>query len=111
MARPVDLLQGTLDFLILKTLTLGPMHGFEVARWIRDTTEQALVIEEGALYPALHRMERRGWLAAEWALTEQNRRAKYYQLTPAGRARLRTEGAEWRRYVAVVERIVAAARS
>lgn len=111
MSRPVDLLQGTLDFLILKTLTMGPMHGFEVARWIRDTTEQALVIEEGALYPALHRMERRKWLEAEWALTDQNRRAKYYRLTKAGREQLRVRDVEWRRYVAMVDKIVAAARA
>jgi transcriptional regulator len=106
----VDLLQGTLDFLVLKTLTRGPMHGFDISRGIRRATDDALEIEEGALYPALHRMERRGWLAAEWALTENNRRGKYYSLTPAGRAQLRAQEAGWRRYVAVVGKILAAAK-
>lgn len=107
----VDLLQGTLDFLILQTLTWGPMHGFEISRWIRTTTDDALEIEEGALYPALHRMERRGWLASEWALTENNRRGKYYSLTRAGREQLRLQDAGWRRYVAVVGKILAAAKA
>jgi PadR family transcriptional regulator, regulatory protein PadR len=105
------LLQGTLDFLILKTLTWGPMHGFEISRWIRRITDDALAVEEGALYPALHRMERRGWLSSEWALTEKNRRGKYYELTKAGREQLRAEDAEWRRYVAVVGKILAAAKA
>jgi transcriptional regulator len=111
MPASVDLLQGTLDFLILKTLTWGPMHGFEISRWIRKTTDQALEIEEGALYPALHRMERRGWLAAEWALTEHSRRAKYYQLTKGGRDQLKAQDSEWRRYVVVVGKILAAAKT
>jgi PadR family transcriptional regulator PadR len=111
MSHSVDLVQGTLDFLILKTLTWGPMHGFEISRWIRRITDEALEIEEGALYPALHRMERRGWLTAEWAVTEKNRRAKYYELTQTGREQLRAEDAEWRRYVAVVGRILAAAKT
>ena len=110
MPASVDLLQGTLDFLILKTLTWGPMHGFEISRWIRKTTDQALEIEEGALYPALHRMERRGWLEAEWALTEHSRRAKYYELTKAGREQLKAQDSEWRRYVVVVGKILAAAK-
>ena len=105
------LLQGTLDFLILKTLTWGPMHGFEISRWIRRITDNALAVEEGALYPALHRMERRGWLSSEWALTEKNRRGKYYQLTKTGRDQLQAEDAEWRRYVAVVGKILAAAKA
>jgi len=109
--EPVDLLQGTLDYLILKTLTWGPMHGFEIARWILKTTDNALEIEEGALYPALHRMERRGWLEGDWALTEKGRRAKYYQLTRRGREQLRAQDSEWRRYVAVVGKIVAAAKA
>lgn len=111
MAKPVDLLQGTLEFLILKTLTWGAMHGFEISRWITRTTDEALEIEEGALYPALHRMERRGLLQAEWALTERSRRAKYYQLTKAGREQLKAQDSEWRRYVAVVGKILAAAKS
>jgi len=111
MPERVEVLQGTLDFLILKTLTWGPMHGFEVSRWIQATSGNALAIEEGALYPALHRMERRKWLAAEWALTDQNRRAKYYQLTKAGRDQLRAQDSAWRRYVAVVAKITAAAKA
>jgi PadR family transcriptional regulator len=111
MARSVDVLQGTLDLLILQALARGPMHGFEVSRWIRRATDDALEVEEGALYPALHRMERRRWLAADWALTEQSRRAKYYQLTKAGRDQLRTQTAAWRRYVAMVDKLMAAARS
>lgn len=110
MAESVDLLRGTLDFLILKALTWGPQHGFEISRWITETSDQALEVEEGALYPALHRMERRGWLGAEWAMTESNRRAKYYQLTRLGREQLRSQDREWRRYVAVVGKIVAAAK-
>jgi PadR family transcriptional regulator, regulatory protein PadR len=107
----VVLLQGTLDFLILKTLTWGPMHGFEISRWIRRITDDALAVEEGALYPALHRMERKGWLSSEWALTDKNRRGKYYQLTKTGRDQLQAEDAEWRRYVAVVGKILAAAKA
>jgi PadR family transcriptional regulator len=111
MSHSVDLVQGTLDFLVLKTLTWGPMHGFEISRWIRRITDEALEIEEGALYPALHRMERRGWLQAEWAMTEKNRRAKYYELTKPGRDQLLAEDAEWRRYVGVVGKILAAAKT
>ena len=111
MPKSVELVQGTLDFLILKTLTWGPMHGFEISHWIRRISDEALEVLEGALYPALHRMERRNWLSSEWAVTEKNRRAKYYQLTAAGRERLVEEDAEWRRYVAVVGKIVAAARA
>src|ERR1043166_640890 len=110
-SHPVDLLQGTLELLILKTLSWGPMHGFAVARWIRKTTGDALEIEEGALYPALHRMERRGWIEAEWGVTENNRRAKYYQLTRLGRDQLRREETSWTRYVAAVSKIMAAARA
>jgi len=110
-SHPVDLLQGTLEFLVLKTLSWGSMHGFAVARWIRKTTGDALEIEEGALYPALHRMERRGWIEAEWGVTENNRRAKYYQLTRLGRDQLRREETSWTRYVAAVSKIMAAARA
>ncbi len=110
MPKPVELVQGTLDFLILKTVTWGPMHGFEVSRWIQKTTDQALAIEEGALYPALHRMERKGWLVAEWAMTEHSRRAKYYRLTPAGREHLKAQDGDWRRYVSAVAKIMAAAK-
>ena len=92
MARtPVDLLQGTLDLIVLKSLSWGPMHGFGLARWIQLTTDDVLQVEEGSLYPALYRMENRGWIKAQWALTENGRRAKYYKLTPAGKRQLETE--------------------
>jgi PadR family transcriptional regulator PadR len=98
----LDLLQGTLDLLILKTLTWGPRHGYAVAAWIRETTKQRLQIEEGALYTALHRMEKRGWLESEWGLSENNRKAKYYQLTTQGRKQLRAKTAVWTEYAGAV---------
>lgn len=108
--QSVDLLQGTLEFLVLKTMSWGPMHGFAIARWIRKTTDDALEIEEGALYPALHRMERRGWIESDWGVTENNRRAKYYQITRLGKDQLRREESSWTRYVSAVSKIMAAAR-
>ena len=109
MARPgADLLQGTLETLILKTLTWSPRHGYAIARWLEDTTEDALVIEEGSLYPALYRMERKGWIEAEWGMSELGRRAKFYQLTGAGRARLKDEVAAWRRFSGAVGRVLEA---
>jgi transcriptional regulator len=108
MSADLDLLQGTLDLLILKTLAWGPMHGYAVARWIRSTSDDDLQIEEGALYTALHRMERRGWLESEWGISENNRRAKFYQLTGAGRRQLRTKAAVWTRYASAVSKILAA---
>ena len=101
-AIDLDLLQGTLDLLILKTLTWGPRHGYAVASWIREATAQRLQIEEGALYTALHRMEKRGWLESEWGLSENNRKAKYYQLTAQGRRQLRTKTAVWTEYAGAV---------
>jgi PadR family transcriptional regulator PadR len=94
----IGLLRGTLDLFILKTLSWGPMHGLAVVQWIERTTKQRLQIEEGALYPALHRMEDKGWLEAEWGHTDAGRRAKYYRLTPAGRRQLASELARWNRY-------------
>ncbi|HEU4642373.1 MAG TPA: PadR family transcriptional regulator [Gemmatimonadaceae bacterium] len=108
MPADLDLLQGTLDLLILKTLAWGPMHGYAAARWIRDTSDDDLQIEEGALYTALHRMEQRGWLESEWGLSENNRRAKFYQLTAAGRRQLRAKSALWTRYASAVSKILAA---
>lgn len=102
----LDLLQGTLDLLILKTLTWGPMHGYGVARWISDTTNDDLQIEEGALYTALHRMEKRGWLESEWGLSENNRKAKYYQLTTAGRKQLRNQTDVFTRYAHAVFKVL-----
>lgn len=102
----LDLLQGTLDLLVLKTLAWEPMHGYAVARWIRDTTQDALQVEEGALYTSLHRMEKRGWIAAEWGVSENNRKARYYRLTPAGRKQLAGKTAAFERYAEAVFRIL-----
>ena len=102
MAADLELLQGTLDVLILKTLSWGPRHGYAVARWISDTTGDELQIEEGALYTALHRMEKRGWVESEWGLSENNRRARFYQLTTLGRKQLRAKTALWTRYAHAV---------
>ena len=102
MAASLDLLQGTLDLLVLRTLTVGPMHGYSVARMIKERSKNVFLIEEGALYPALHRLERQGYVESEWGLSENNRKAKFYQLTSAGRAQLRSELAEWQRYTKAV---------
>ena len=104
----LDLVRGTLDLLILKTLARGPLHGLAVMRWIEQTTQQELQIEEGALYPALHRMEEKGWLDAEWGYTERNRKAKFYRLTPAGRKQLASQLSRWSRYTRVVGLVIAA---
>ncbi len=90
-----ELLPGTLDMMILKTLAPGPYHGYGIARRIRQTSQEVLRVEEGSLYPALHLLEKRGCLVSEWRRSESNRRAKYYRLTPAGRARLKTETTAW----------------
>ena len=90
-----DRLHGTLDALVLKSLVLGPRHGYAIARWLEDTTEQTIQVEEGSLYPALYRMERKGWIEAEWGMSELGRKAKFYRITPLGRRHLRTETAEW----------------
>jgi PadR family transcriptional regulator, regulatory protein PadR len=97
-----DILRGTLDLLILKALSWGAAHGYGIARWIEHATDDALAVGEGTLYPALHRLEERGWIKASWGASETNRRAKYYSLTKAGRAQLRTEVDEWRRYAKAV---------
>jgi transcriptional regulator len=109
MARPdLDVLQGTLDLLVLRTLSSGPRHGYAIVSWVRQTTQNRLQIEEGALYTALHRMEKRGWLDAEWGLSENNRRAKYYQLTARGRKQLRDETAAWTEYASAVFQVLRA---
>ena len=108
-AADLDLLQGTLDVLVLKTLSWGARHGYAVAAWIRDTTDDELQVEEGALYTALHRMEKRGWVESEWGLSENNRKAKYYQLTPAGRRELRARSASFTTYANAVFKILRAA--
>jgi len=104
----LTLLQGTLDMLVLKALVWGPRHGYAVARWIRDTTEGTLAVEEGALYAALHRMEKRRWLRSEWGLSENNRRAKYYALTAEGRAQLRSGERSWTQYAEAVFKVLRA---
>jgi PadR family transcriptional regulator len=103
---PNALLHGTLDALILKTLTRGPSHGYAVARWIEETSGEAFVVEEGSLYPALYRLERRGWVEAEWGTSELGRRAKLYRLTDAGRKQLAAEMAIWKRFAAGVSRVL-----
>jgi len=108
VANPLELVKGTLDVLVLKTLSLGPAHGYGVSRWIRERTDGALAIEDAALYQALHRMERRGLIESAWGLSENNRRAKYYQLTAAGRRRLRQESSVLRRYTEAVFRVLEA---
>jgi transcriptional regulator len=102
----LPLLQGTLDILVLKALASGPLHGYAVARWIRETTDDALQIEEGALYTSLHRLEKRGWLDNSWGLSENKRRAKYYGLTPAGRKQLRKSSRAWSRYAEAVSKVL-----
>ena len=106
MAEPTELLHGTLDVLILKTLAWGPRHGYAVARWIEGMSADALRIEEGSLYPALYRLERRGWIEAEWGLSETRRRVKLYRLTAEGRERLAVETAQWSRFANAVGRIL-----
>lgn len=97
-----DILRGTFDLLILKALAWGPAHGYAVARWIESATNDALAVGEGTLYPALHRLEERGWIAAQWGSSENNRRAKFYSLTRTGARQLTIETANWRRYAAAV---------
>jgi PadR family transcriptional regulator PadR len=104
-----DLFTGTLDLLILKAVTWGPRHGYAIGRWIRETTSDDVVVQEGALYPALHRLERRGWLAEEWGVTETGREAKYYSLTTQGRAHLRAETKRWSRFSSAVSRALTTA--
>jgi PadR family transcriptional regulator PadR len=104
--EPADLLQGTLGILILKSLLLGPAHGYAVSRWIEDATGDVLRIEEGSLYPALRRLEDRGWVASEWGLSENNRRARFYTITSAGRKHLRSEASVWLRYSQAVTRVL-----
>lgn len=97
-----EILRGTLDLLILKALSWGPAHGYDVARRIEQATENALAVGEGTLYPALHRLEERGWIAASWGASENNRRAKFYSLTKLGRMQLGVEAKNWRRYATAV---------
>lgn len=102
------LLRGTLDLLILKALTWGPRHGYAILEWIEGVTDEALQILEGSIYPALHRMEKRGWIEASWGVSENNRRAKFYDLTAEGRRRLTVESSLWERYAAAMAKALAA---
>jgi transcriptional regulator len=106
MTRPADLLQGSLDLLILKTLSWGPAHGYAVARWIEQLTGEVLRIGEGSLYPALHRLEEREWVASSWQLSSTNRRTKVYRLTPKGRKQLRAEAGAWTQFVEAVYKVL-----
>lgn len=101
-----ELLQGTLDMLVLKALNRGPSHGYDIARWIQQTSEDALQVEEGSLYPALYRMERRGWILSRWGVSSNNRRARYYELTSTGRNQLTTESANWDRLSTAIQKIM-----
>jgi len=100
--EPIDLLHGTLDVLVLKTLSWGPMHGFGISRWIEQRTGRVLEIEDAALYKALHRLEASGSVESEWGVTENNRRARYYRLTPRGKRELLAETDTWRQYSAAI---------
>jgi len=104
----LDLPQGTLHLLVLKVLTWGPRHGYAIARLIEERTGERLRIEEGSLYPALYRMERKGWIEAEWGISELNRRAKFYAITPAGRKQLSQEEAHWRTVATAVASLLRA---
>ena len=108
MAAPIDLLQGTLDVMVLKTLSWGPRHGYGVARGLQELTDDVLHIEEGSLYPALHRMERRKWVQSEWGLSENTRRAKYYRLTADVRKQLRAESSTWSLFSQAVSKVLSA---
>lgn len=109
MPDRIDLPQGTLDLLILRTLALGPRHGWGISERVQQTSSDALRIQQGSLYPALHRLERRGWIKARWGTSENNRRAKYYGLTPAGRRRLEAETDTWNKLTAAVAQVLGTA--
>lgn len=109
MPEGLDLLRGTLDMLVLKALAWGPRHGYAVTAWIHETTREELRVEDAALYTALHRLAARGWVEAEWGVSENGRKAKYYSLTPAGRAQLRAQAATWARYAQAIQRVLGTA--
>ena len=109
--RNPDMLRGTVEMLILTALSNGGRHGFGIARWLEATSDAELQLEEGSLYPALHRMERRGWLEAEWGISENKRQAKLYRLTPLGRARLKSETEGWMAFAAAIGKVLQAAEA
>ena len=102
----IDLPQGTLDLLILRTLSLGPQHGWAISERVQQVSSDVLQIQQGSLYPALHRLERRGWIKAKWGTSDNNRRAKYYELTPAGKKQLAAETDSWQKMTAAVSQIL-----
>jgi PadR family transcriptional regulator, regulatory protein PadR len=106
MSKPTDLLQGTLDLLILRVIALAPLHGWAIAQRIRQMSNDQLRVGQGSLYPALHKLEQQGWIAAEWAASDNNRRAKYYRLTREGRRALESETAQWERLSAAISLVV-----
>jgi PadR family transcriptional regulator len=106
MPDSLPLIKGTLDVLVLKALSWGPMHGFDISCWLEDRSDGRLTIDDGALYQAFHRMEERGLITAEWGVSDNNRRARYYRLTTKGRAHLRAESSQWSQYVATVGAIL-----
>jgi PadR family transcriptional regulator PadR len=108
MAERTDLLQGTLDLLILKGLIFGPLHGWGISKWIRQISDDVLQINQGSLYPALYRLEDRGWVSAKWGISPDGRRAKFYTLTADGRRELTAERAEWRRFAVAIEQVLQA---
>jgi len=103
---PSGMLHGTLDAIVLKTLSWGSRHGYGIAKWIEETTNEAVIVEEGSLYPALYRMERRGWIEAEWGTSELGRRAKFYRITAKGRRQLASETQEWAKFATAVSKIL-----
>jgi transcriptional regulator len=111
MGKPTDLVQGTLDLLILKTIAVEPMHGWGIAQRIRQASREVLQVNQGALYPALHRLEHGGWIKAKWGESDRNRRAKYYSLTPAGRKYLEQEEANWKRLSSAIGLVLQTAGS
>jgi len=106
LGKPTDLVQGTLDLLILKTISLEPMNGWAIAKRIQQVSKEILQVQQGSLYPALHRLERQGWIKAEWSESENNRKAKYYSLTAGGRKQLKAEVAQWERLSGAIGLVV-----
>jgi transcriptional regulator len=106
MPNPVEFRQGAIELLILRTLTWGPQHGFAIARWIQDTTDDVLCLEEGSLYPTLHRLEDKGWISSSWGQSSNKRRARYYELTPLGRKELANETRDWWRYAEAIAKVL-----
>ncbi len=106
MSKPLDLLQGTLDMLILKAISLGPLHGYGILLRIQQISKDRLTIQQGSLYPALYRLEHQGWITSEWGESENNRKAKYYRLTPSGKRKFQSEAQEWNRMADVIAGIL-----